>query len=104
MNKFTPLCILLLSAIRVFSQNTKTDGEREDENIIDTAKVIFFLEDKRATALETLHETLVDSTLVCIGGQLIDYKDAIFRYGEKARNGIMIFKNAQNEENTSSNH
>jgi hypothetical protein len=60
---------------------------------IDTTKVLFFLDGKKASAKATLWKMQSDSVQYITGYG--SSKKAIFHFGEKARHGLLVFKSME---------
>ena len=90
------LLLIILSSGTSKSNIYSKDGDSSKGTPIDTCKYIFFLDGKRASAMSTLYK-MNEGTVVYKSG-FGNPKTAIFYYGEKARNGIMIFESVKNED------
>lgn len=87
------LLFMLLFGFCFFSPvaNIAQDKNEVEKGIpVDTAKYIFFLDKKRASASSTLYKMHEPTVILKVGYG--NPRDAIFLFGEKARNGIMIFE------------
>lgn len=98
MKKTRIFVLLFASAMFVYSQqNAPLGKEMEETGIpIDTCKSLFYLDGQRASAWSTLGQ--MEKGVVLYKAGYGDPKNAIFFFGEKARNGILIFETKDRED------
>ena len=102
MKNFLPKCILVLCIFSAFSKGAKSANNNETYNEIDTLTTLFYLDGNQVTFQELLNCKSNDSTFTSVDGA-IDAKEAIFRFGEKARYGIIFFETENKDEDNSNN-
>ena len=94
-----PICLFMLFVFSTFSQEAKPE-ERSDGYYIDTLTFLFYVDGERVTIQELRDIDLRDSTLRQVDGAIFG-KDAVLRFGEKARYGIFIFETEKKDEDNS---
>ena len=102
MKRFAPIFILILSIFSANSQGPMLEYNNEDQYIIDTLKFLFFLDGKIVERKELMLRMSNGLKLRQVDGTIFT-KEAIFRFGEKARYGIMVFETEKKNENNSNN-
>lgn len=100
--RFSSIILLFfsLSIVEAASEvinETNSQNNTQESVAIDTTKVLFFLDGKKASAMETLGKMESDSVQYVTGFGA--GKNAVFCFGEKARNGLLVFKSTKKNDN-----